>query len=377
MGFRDKIKKNVPRVALDSIISLIVGGWKTGKTRLWKEVTELHYVTSDEALLVAFEKGYETWELDNIIKIHEEGADKDEWMVWEYFRKELIPGLVTEAKVKRIVKLLGIDTADRCIDACTAWIIYTIGRKYAKTFSSLQEISDTTNENGWTLLYSELKKQFDLLTNAGYGIMAFAWTKEKETTLYDGKKYNSIELMMHNTGKKIFESQASFICCLHNEVAILDKDGKELEENITDKKGKEKGTNFHDTQVMMYFRPSQYISIAGGRYTHLPEKIPYSAENYLKVFEDAVKHQLKNTDGTIEELENNEQIEKDKKVQKEEEIIEELPVIIEEIMTVMKQKRDDKIDVKFILKALGKFKNPKEITDIEVAKGVLSELNKL
>ncbi len=66
--------------------------------------------------------------------------------------------------------------------------------------------------------------------------MFLAWTKEKETTLYDGMKYNSIQLMMPNSGRKVFESQASLICRLHNEVSVLDKQGNELDDNIKDKK---------------------------------------------------------------------------------------------------------------------------------------------
>ncbi|MNC23033.1 hypothetical protein D3C75_710450 [compost metagenome] len=50
----------------------------------------------------------------------------------------------------------------------------------------------------------EMNKQFDALENAGYGLMSLAWTKEKETTLYNGLKYNSVELMMPNSGKKVF-----------------------------------------------------------------------------------------------------------------------------------------------------------------------------
>ena len=332
MSYRNKVKKNIPKVELHSIMSLVVGTYKAGKTRLWKEVIELHYPNEpNAALLIAFEPGYETWELENVIPILEEGSNDDEWKVWESFKKEIVPGLIEEAKKERVVKLIGIDTADRCIDAATSWIINSLSKKYAKKFASLQEISDNTPENGWTLLYNEMKRQFDALRNAGYGIMALAWTKEKETTLYDGKKYNSVELMMHNTGRKVFESQSSFICCLFNEVRILDREGNELEENITNKRGKEVGTKFHETEPYMYFRPSQYVSIAGGRYTNLPEKTPYSAENYLKVFEEAVKGQLSKTKESISQLKDKEQQEKEDKIKDVKEEIQEQEKVTEEV----------------------------------------------
>ncbi|AEB23504.1 MULTISPECIES: AAA family ATPase [Bacillus amyloliquefaciens group] len=317
MSFRKKIKNNTPKVELQSIMTLVAGGYKTGKTRLWKEVTELHYPNPEEALLLSFEDGYETWQLDNIVPLHDEGTDKNLWKVWDYFKKTVVPELVQEAKTGRIVKLIGVDTADRAIDACTAWILYDRNKRYGKTFESLQDISESTNgkENGWTALYEELKKPFDTLKNAGYGLMFLAWTKEKETTLYDGMKYNSVQLMMPNSGRKVFESQASLICCLHNEVSVLDKQGNELEDNIKDKKGRDKASNFHDTKVMMYFRPSEYVEIAGGRYTELPEKVEYSAENFLKTFENAVLGQIKKTNRTVHEIKKEEEQLREEKVQ--------------------------------------------------------------
>lgn len=317
MSFRTKIKNNTPKVELQSIMTLVAGGYKTGKTRLWKEVTELHYPNPEEALLLSFEDGYETWQLDNIVPLHDEGTDKNLRKVWDYFKKTVVPELVQEAKTGRIVKLIGVDTADRAIDACTAWILYDRNKRYGKTFESLQDISESTNgkENGWTALYEELKKPFDTLKNAGYGLMFLAWTKEKETTLYDGMKYNSVQLMMPNSGRKVFESQASLICCLHNEVSVLDKQGNELEDNIKDKKGRDKASNFHDTKVMMYFRPSEYVEIAGGRYTELPEKVEYSAENFLKTFENAVLGQIKKTNRTVHEIKKEEEQLREEKVQ--------------------------------------------------------------
>lgn len=350
-GFRNKVKNNKPKVELQSITTLVAGTYKAGKTRLWKEVTELHYLTPDDVLLMAFEDGYETWEIDNIVPLHKEGTDDTLWKVWEFFKKTVVPDLVKEAKDGRITKLIGTDTADRAIDACSAWILYDRGKKYAKTFVSLQDISDNTKENGWTVLYEELKKPFDTLKNAGYGLFHLAWAKEKETTLYDGMKYNSIQLMMNNTGRKVFESQASLICCLHNETSVLDKHGNELEENLTDKKNREKASNFHETKTMMYFRPSDYIEIAGGRFTNLPEKVEYGAETFLNVFEEAVKGQLKKTTQTVDELKKEEQEEREEKVKEMADKLENDPdeVLsqIDGIISSMEQKQKVEASVEF------------------------------
>ena len=299
MSFRDRIKHNVPKVDLASIVTLIVGDVKSGKTRLWKEVTELHYPNDPKAaLLIAWEKGFETWDLANIFDMTEESSDEAER--WEIFKKEIVPELVAEAKVGRKVKLIGTDTVDKLIVAAEQWILRNLSKKYGKKFESIGSISGSTDDNGYLILGNELSKPFEQLRNAGYGLMHMAWTKEKETTLYDERKYNAIELAMHNTARKVFHTQASLICCLHSDITIMDKQGNVLEENLKNKSGKDIGTKFHETQVYMYFRPSQYISIAGGRYIDLPEKVEYSAENFLQVFEDAVKGQLRNPEQMVE-----------------------------------------------------------------------------
>lgn len=286
-------------------------------------------------MLLAFEDGYETWEIDNIVPLHAEGTDKDLWKVWDYFKKAVVPELVQEAKDGRIVKLIGTDTVDRAIDACTAWVLHDRSRRYGKTFVSPQDISENTDENGWIAIGDELKKPFDSLKNAGYGLMHIGWTKEKETTLYDGKKYNSIQLSMANTGRKVFESQASLICCLHNETTIFDKDGNELEENLKDKRKRDVATNFHETTTMMYFRPSGFVEIAGGRFTNLPEKVEYSADAFLEVFTEAVEGQLKKTKKSVEELSEKEDVQREERVeeviQKEEAKLEDPDALMEEI----------------------------------------------
>lgn len=377
MSWRNKIIKNTPKVRLESIKTLVCGTYKSGKTRWWKEITELHYLNpEEETLLLAWEKGYETWELQSVIPIIEEG---NEVAQWEFFRNVVVKGLVEEAKSGRKVKLIGWDTVDRAIDACTAWVIYDASRRYGKQFTSLQDITESTSENGWDLLYKELKRQVDALDNAKYGQAFLAWTKEKETTLYNGLKYNSLELMMNSTGRKVFESQSSLICCLFNEVKVFDKEGNEINENIKDKKGRERASNFHETRVVMLFRPNEYVSIAGGRYTNLPEEpVEYSAENFLKVFETAVQGQLKKTNKTVDELKDEEAKEADQKAKEYAERIEQeeqVKELIEKIKNEV-ERLQNQPDTKSLIteKAVPKFK---EIFETTVDYKKVNDVNKL
>jgi hypothetical protein len=321
-GFRKNVKRIVPKVDLQSYNVLVAGGFKSGKTRLWKEVMELHYPDEPDAgILLAFEPGYNTWELDSVIPMH----DYD----WKYFKNDVVKGLLEEAKTNRISKVIGIDTADRLMDMAGEYIIDQINKKYGKSFTGLQEISENIKgENGYTLLKKEVWKQIDILKNAGYGFFWLAWTKEKETTTVDGLKYNSIELMMSKTGSDIFASQADLTCTLYNEVKVLDKEGNELEENIKNKGGKELASKFHTTEVNMYFLPSNYIGIAGGRFTELPDKVTYSAENFMGVFEEAVKGQLKKTKKSVEELKTEESERREEKAKEFVEKVESNPTEI-------------------------------------------------
>ncbi|MER3123548.1 hypothetical protein [Bacillus altitudinis] len=112
MSFRKKVKNIVPKVDLHSYMSGIAGGYKSGKTRLWKELIETFYPEQKEAgLLLAFEPGYNTWELDSVIPMH----DYD----WRFFKGEVVKGLLEEAKSGRVTNVLGIDTADRLMDMAT------------------------------------------------------------------------------------------------------------------------------------------------------------------------------------------------------------------------------------------------------------------
>ncbi|QSF43463.1 AAA family ATPase [Paenibacillus tianjinensis] len=307
-GFRKNVRTNIPKVDLQSYKTIIASGYKGGKTRLYKELTELHYPNEPEAdLHIAFEPGEKSWHLRNTIALY------DQEKPWEYFKNEIVRGLVEEAKTGSVTKLIGIDTVDRCIENCSDYIIELCSKKYGKKFTSLQDITQSTNENGYILLQTELAKQFDILTKIGIGFIYICWTKEKEVTTIDGVKYNSLELMMNATGKKVFESQADLICCLHTEVKVTDKKGEVIEENEKTKKGKEIASNFHTTEVQMYFRPSNYISIAGGRFTNLPEKVEYGAENFFKVFKEAVEGQIGNVNKSFEDIKSEEIINREEK----------------------------------------------------------------
>ncbi|MEM5028960.1 AAA family ATPase [Priestia sp. WB3] len=366
MSFRKKVKNIVPKVDLQSYMIGIAGGYKSGKTRLWKELIETFYPEQKEAgLLLAFEPGYNTWELDSVIPMH----DYD----WRFFKGEVVKGLLEEAKSGRVTNVLGIDTADRLMDMATEYILDELNKKYGKKMKTLQEVAETIKgTNGYMLLKQEVWKQIDLLKNAGYGIIWLAWTKEKETTTRDDLKYNSIELKMSKTGADIFESQADLIVTLHNEVTVMDKNGNEIEENLKNKGGKEQAAKYHSTEAYMYFLPSSYIGIGGGRFTDLPEKVPYGVENFLGVFENAVKGQLKKNTKSITELKSEEDQVREEKAKEFVDKVNELSPneILEEINSLVSDiERDKKLELSEQFKETFGEGNYKQLKTVE-------ELNK-
>jgi len=385
MGFRDKVKKIIPKVNLQDYYIMIVGGWKSGKTRAFKEIIELHYPENPEAgLLLAWEPGYQTWEMESVLPLHEESDP------WGFFVESVVPDLIQEAKDGTNTKILGFDTIDVMVEQATAKVIEKVNKKYGKHFNSLQEISNAKVDNGYILLGEEINIPMRKLQNAGYGIFWLGWTKEKETELVDGMKYQSLEMSLSNTTRKIFEGQAHLICCLYPESKALDKDGEILEENKVNAKGKEIASKFHSTEMYMYFRPNSYINIAGGRFLNLPEKVPYSAENFLKVFEDAVKGQLKNNKN-VEEIRVKELKDREEKVQinnlSKEDIKEETSenkdksenkfTTIKEVIDTIQDKYHElegKVDKKQLNKIVGK---PSTYKTIEQAEEVLEDLNKV
>ena len=375
MGFRDKVKANIPKVDLQSYSIAIISKYKGGKTRAYKEISEMHYPDPEASLLIAFEPGFNSWKISNVL-------DQSE-LDWGYFRSEVVPGLVEEAKNGGKTKLLGIDTADMVLTQCEAWTLEQANKKYGKKFTSMQDISDKTSENGYILLGNELRKQFNLLKSAGYGFIWLCWGKEKMNELKTGLKYESFDWKMPQTGRNYFESQADLTVCLYSEVTVYDKKGNELEENIVNAKGKELASAFHSTETMMYFKPTEYISCAGGRFVNLPDPISYSAENFLKAFADIVKGQLGENDN-YEEL-------KEKEVKNREEKVQEVLNNTEEVKTETENEPEtiESITKKVMAKGmelknngtpnkeLNKIIGSAKFKTIEDAQKVLDELNKL
>ena len=375
MGFRDElIETNVPKVDLQSYIVLCVGIIKSGKTRLWKELIEYLYPNEPEAgLLLAWEDGYKPWKLKSLIALHKYTK------AWEVFKNKIVPELVKEAEENPKTKLIGLDTVDRMYDAACVYILDKMSKKYAKTFTSIGEVGQVTKnaDNAYNLVSEEITRELKKLKNAGYGLIELGWTKPVEEDTVDGLKFSTLQMSLSKSARKPFEGEADLICCLYPETKVLDKQGNELEENLINSKGKEVASKFHSTEVNMYFRSNNYISISGGRFLNLPEKVPYSVENFMSVFEEAVKGQLDENDN-YEEIKNTEIKEREESAKPKEENnnIKE-PETIESITKKVMDKGMELKNSGTPNKELNKIIGNAKFKTIEEAQKVLDELNKL
>jgi len=378
LGFRDElVEANVPKVDLQSYIVLCVGQIKSGKTRLWKELIEFLYPDEPEAgLLLAWEDGYKSWKLKSLVPLHKYVN------AWLEFKTKIVPDLVKEAEGNPKTKLIGLDTVDRMYDACCTYILEKMSKKYAKNFTSIGEVGQVTKnaDNAYNLVAEEITRELKKLKNAGYGLIELGWTKPIEEETVDGLKFSTLQMSLSKSARKPFESEADLICCLYPETKVLNKAGEELEENAVNSKGKEIASKFHSTEVNMYFRSNNYISISGGRFLNLPEKVAYSVENFMEVFENAVKGQLDFNDD-YEEIKSVEIKEREESAKPVEEVkLEESITIeksLEELISEIKAKgfelKDNKKPMTKVNKIIGNLK----YKTVEEAQNVLDELNKL
>ena len=104
--------------------------------------------------------------------------------------------------------------------------------------------------------------------------------KKKNTgvVLGDGQEFMQLSCNLTDDFAGVFEEMADMITYL-----VLDK---EVDSSVEDAK---KRTS--KSSVSMHFRSNGEID-CGGRFTDMPMSLPYSADNYLKAFEQGVKSSI-------------------------------------------------------------------------------------
>jgi len=324
---------------------------KAGKTSLFAKLVQQYYGDVSQGLLLAFEKGYQALTV-NAVDISDY-ENFEEYVDYLVDNKEDLP-----------FKLIGIDTADVLWDMVQEDVIreWNIKNPNKRTNDIGGVGAKGKSDSGFGVGYQRAKQkvrtQIDKLTKAGYGLMVITHDKDKEVEQRDGQKFDQLVCSLPNSAREVFVNMADFMIFITIE--------------------KEKDGNDVITKRYMHFRSDGYVD-AGSRFQNMPQKIEYDINEFITVFENAVKAELGDVDLDKKR--------KEEQRQKEEEAKENIKKIKEEISLedaiakVNKLAKEkvaiDKEKVLEIIKNHQANGNPNSIEDVEIAKKIIEELKSI
>lgn len=348
---KDK-KPNVPKIAFEDYFWHIAGIPKSGKTSLFVKVMETYFGDINAGLLIGWEKGY------TALKVVAE--DMNEWGDFE----ELVDELV-ESKDELPYKVIGLDTVDVMYEMAVDTVVKEWNRKNPSRRTD--DIGGVGQKKqgaggygvGYQMVKQKIRKQIDRLMKAGYGIMSISHSKDKEVEQRDGQTFDQLVVSLPQSARDVFVNMADFVVFLTVE--------------------KEKSGNDVLTKRYMYFRSDGYID-AGSRFSNVPERIEYDINEFIRVFEEAVRTEfgdVKNVE-KVKKEQKKERDQKSKKYVEKEKSKKTSAELIEEITATIKtfskeQKEEAKNE---IVEIIG---NPNylQIEDVEVLEECLKKINDL
>lgn len=261
------IQPNEPKALLEDYITLCYGVPKSGKTSLFYKLAKAKFNGDlSKALLLGFEKGYKA-----LRGLH--AVDVPDWQSFLDLLDQLVENFDDVS-----YRWIGIDTLDIMYQYASEYVVRKerIARKDAK----IKTISDIPWGGGYQLVDEQLQGALDKLVKAGFGIFMITHSTEKKFESRNGQSYDKTTVSLPNRARNTFVNSADFIIFISVE---KEKQGNALVDNR-----------------YIYFRSDEDIE-AGSRFENVPEKIEYSAEGFLEVFENAV---LGSYDGDEEAVEN-------------------------------------------------------------------------
>lgn len=248
------IQPNEPKALLEDYITLCYGVPKSGKTSLFYKLAKAKYNGDlSKALLLGFEKGYKALRGLHAVDIPD----------WQGFL-DLIDQLV-ENFDDISYRWIGIDTLDIMYLYASEYVVRK--ERIARKDSKIKTISDIPWGGGYSLVDEQLQGALDKLTKAGFGLFLITHSADKKFESRNGTSFDQTTVSLTGRAKNTFVNSADFIVFISVE---KEKDGSAL----SDKR-------------YIYFRSDEDI-LAGSRFENVPEKIEYSAEGFLDVFESAV-----------------------------------------------------------------------------------------
>lgn len=282
MGRLSDLKPNEVKVRLENFVHMFLGEKKTGKSTLFRDLVYRHYEGDmTKGILFAFEPGAEA--LDGLYA--PEVNDWDDWIEWS---DELV-----EDRPNTSFRLVGIDTIDEFVAMAIEKTLRESKKKDGKKVTSINEAFSGYGR-GKQYCLGIMRDSILKLKRAGYGIAFIGHTKLKKkntgATLSTEEEYMQLSCSLTDDYAGLFENMADMITYL-----VIDKKVVGTGDDVKKKTARNK--------VNMHFRSDGEID-CGGRFRELPYSLEYSAENYLKAFEQGVKSSILKpiTDEEIKEM---------------------------------------------------------------------------
>ena len=251
-------KTNKVKCDIGSYIHYWRGIKKVCKTTLFYNLVKAQYGDLNKGLLISIgdEIGYQA--LDDLVY-----AEAPTWADLVEIVDELV-----ENKSDNEFEVVGLDTADEMIKLAKE----EVKRLHKKAKGSAAEFNacfggygaprDKVNE----LIDDILAK----IRKAGYGIVIIGHTKIRDVKEKNGDEYQQLTSNLSADYDGIFANKADIVMTIA------------VEKNIDENK------HVQGTTRYMWFRTDGFVD-AGGRFSEMPERVEYGAENYIEAFEEGVK----------------------------------------------------------------------------------------
>lgn len=272
---------------------IIMGLRKTGKTTLFRDLVLLNYQVPEKGLLISCgtENGYKA--LDNL-----QVVDAKKWSSIPVDEEDnggfvqIVDSLIEMRGTPDQVEMVGIDTLDQLVAIAIKQVEEEHRNIYGKFPKSMNDALGGYGA-GPRRVVALIEEQIERLNMAGMAVFIIAHTKVKEmTSAFSEEKYemitNSLDSRYYNPLGDTAQMVVNIVIDREINGASKKKqktkDGKEIEIDIAGR--------VTSSERYMYFRDDTFVD-AGGRFEGLPDRLPLSAENFMKAFELGVENSRK------------------------------------------------------------------------------------
>jgi hypothetical protein len=340
------VEENIPKVSFTEYSGLLQAPPKFGKTTF--------ATLYDNCILLACEPGYKAKKI-NFRKI----------TCWDDFCDFVSLLEDNREKIGDDVKTIVIDTIDRLYPYVQEYTVRKYNRRKSIDAPRAETIGDIPHGKGWSSADEEFLNKITKVLDLGFTFLFITHNKVKTIKPKNTPEYDVYTPTMSDRCAAIIYPLVDFI--INGERTVVVEDGQKVNKR------------------QLVLRGNEMVN-GGSRVGEINESILFDTEQeamdrFRESFKNAIQKELEKSGDkvNIAKLEKEQKKEKDNKI-KEELLKRDLPKTIKQIIELMKVKRDEgKIDNAYIKDLLMKYEldSPNDITDIQIAKNILKELEEV